>query len=107
MAGMDQGGGANQGDGSRERKVKARERKTEIRRCREGRITMTTETVVTEKKHTRILADGEVYAVRVGDKWFSYFDEESRTFVTNIQHRVTRAEPTDIPKHHAHNARVV
>ncbi len=68
---------------------------------------MTTETVVTEKKHTRILADGEVYAVRVGDKWFSYFDEERRTFVSNIQHCVTRAEANEIAKKVGEHARVV
>src|ERR1700674_2026190 len=96
---MGQSAGTNQAFGSRERRVKARERKTEIRqRRREGKTTMITKVAVTETKRPQILADGEVYAVRVGDKYFSYFDENGRTFVSNIEHCVTKPEADEIAK---------
>jgi hypothetical protein len=43
----------------------------------------------------QILADGSVYAVRIGSRWFSYF-KEGTAWVGDIAHCVTKAEAEEI-----------
>jgi hypothetical protein len=55
----------------------------------------------------RVLADGEVYTVRVGNRFFSRFDEDSHPWLGNLPHGVTKERAEEIAAKVGDGAKVV
>lgn len=68
---------------------------------------MTTETAAIETKHPQLLADGEVYAVRVGSQWFSRFDEDGFLWLANVETCFTKDGAISIAKKIGKRAKAV